>query len=114
LALKLDSQAVVIDSNYIGAIVSLGWANFTLGRYEEAKKLLLKAYNKRDKLPLIEQFSLDFQYASMFQSRTEQIKDMQQILKIEDKDPNYYLILAYIFVSQRRYEESISEFEKHN
>ncbi len=112
LALKLDSQAVVIDSNYIGAIVSLGWANFTIGRYGEAKKLLLKAYNKRDKLPLIEQFSLDFQYASMFQSRTEQIKDMQQILKIEDKDPNYYLILAYIFVSQRRYEESISEFEK--
>jgi tetratricopeptide (TPR) repeat protein len=112
LAIKLDSQAVAIDSNYVGAIVTLSWENFLMGKYEEAKKWLLKAYNKRNKLPLIEQFSMDFQYASMFQTPTEQIKYVQQILKMEDKDPYFYLILAYIFVSQRRYEESISEFEK--
>jgi tetratricopeptide (TPR) repeat protein len=111
-SIKLDSQAVVIDSNFIAAIVTLCWANFSNGKYEYAKKWLLKAYEKKDQIPLIQQIVLDYQYASLFQTPNEQINYLKQIQEIEDNNPYYYLILAYTYVNLDRYDESIPEFEK--
>jgi tetratricopeptide (TPR) repeat protein len=110
-AIKLDSQAVVIDSNFIAATVTLCWENYGVGKFAEAKKWLLKAYNKRDKIPMINQIRLDYHYASLFQSPDEQIKYLMQLKKIEDNNPNYYLLLGYQYVTMYRYNESIPEFK---
>jgi TolB-like protein len=111
-AIKLDSQAVAIDSNFIHAILTLCWENFSNGKYEEACKWLMKAYRKRGQMPPIKQISLDYQYAILFQTPTEQIKCLRQLQKIEDNNPLYYLSLGYQYVNLCRYDESVAEFEK--
>jgi len=111
-AIKLDSQAVAIDSNFVSAIITLCWTNVSYGKYDEATKWLLRAYKKRDQMPLIKQIMLDYQYASLFQTPDEQIKCLRQLLKIEDNNPAYYLSLGYQYVDLCRYDESIPEFER--
>ncbi len=113
-AIKLDSQAVAIDSNFIAANVTLCWENYTIGNYKEATKWLLKAYKKRDQMPQILQLRLDYQYACLFQTSDERIKCLRLLQKIDDNNPNYYLALGYQFVNLSRYDESIPEFEKAN
>jgi len=111
-AIRFDSQAVAIDSNFVAAIVTLCWENFSSGKYEEATKWLLKAYKKRSQMPLINQFELDYQYASLFQTPVEQIDCLRQLQKIEDNNPVYSLSLGYQYVNLYRFDESIPELEK--
>lgn len=111
-SIKLDSQAVAIDSNFVAAIVTLCWGNFSNGNYKKATEWLLKAYKKKDQMPLIENFRLDYQYASLFQTPIEQIRCLRQLQKIDDNNPAYYQALGYLYVSLSRYDEAVSEFEK--
>lgn len=111
-SIKLDSQAVAIDSNFVAAIVTLCWGNFSNGNYEKATEWLLKAYKKKDQMPLIENFRLDYQYASLFQTPVEQIRCLKQLQRIDDNNPAYYQALGYLYVNQSRYIEAVSEFEK--
>jgi tetratricopeptide (TPR) repeat protein len=111
-AIKMDSQAVAIDSNFVDAIITLCWENYSDGNYEKATKWLLKAYKKRDEIPLIQRFRLDYQYACFFQTPNEQIKCLRQLQKIDDNNPVYFRALGYQYVNLCRYDEALPEFEK--
>jgi len=111
-ALRLDSIAVSIDSSFVNAIVTLCWANYNLGKYEEATKWLQAALMKRDKLPLVDQINLDYQYASLYLTPEEQIKYLQQLQKIEDNNPNHSLLLGYTYIYINKYYEALPELEK--
>ncbi|MGE5406462.1 MAG: hypothetical protein ACM3NR_02020 [Methanosarcina sp.] len=111
-SIRLDSQAVAIDSNFVAAIVTLCWGNFSNGNYEKATEWLLKAYKKKDQMPLLENFRLDYQYSSLFQTPVEQIRCLKQLQKIDDNNPKYYQALGYLYVSLSKYNEAVSEFEK--
>ena len=112
VALRLDSIAVSIDSNFVNAIVTLCWANYNMGKYGEATKWLQSAILKRDKLPLVEQITLDYQSASLYQTPEEQIKYLQQLRKIEDNNPKHCLLLAYTYIYINKYDEALPELEK--
>jgi tetratricopeptide (TPR) repeat protein len=111
-SIRLDSQAVAIDSNFVAAIVTLCWGNFSNGNYKKATEWLLKAYKKKDQMPLLENFRLDYQYSSLFQTPVEQIRCLKQLQKIDDNNPRYYQALGYLYVSLSKYNEAVSEFEK--
>jgi len=111
-AIKLDSQALAIDTNFVGSIVTLCWENFSNGNFSEASKWLLKAYKKRDQVPLITHIKLDYQYAMLFQTSEEQLKYLMQLQKIEDNNPKYYMQMAYQYVDLEKFNESIPYFEK--
>lgn len=49
---KFLSQAVTIDSNFTFATLHLAIANGNQGLYEEAKRWCLKAYEKKDQMPI--------------------------------------------------------------
>jgi TolB-like protein/Tfp pilus assembly protein PilF len=111
-AIKLDSQALAIDTNFVGSIVTRCWENFSNGNFAEASKWLLKAYMKRDQVPLITHIKLDYQYAMLFQTAEEQLKYLTQLQKIEDNNPKYYMQMAYQYTDLGKYNESIPYFEK--
>ena len=111
-AIKLDSQAVAIDTNFVGSLVTLCWENLSNGNFTEASKWVRKAYQKRDQVPMITRIKLDYQYAMLLQTSEEQLKYLMQLLKIEDNNPKYYMQIAYQYVDLEKYEESIPYFEK--
>jgi TolB-like protein len=111
-ASRMDSQAIAIDTNFIGAIVTLCWEYYYTGRYDEAAKWLQKAYSKRERLPLAQKIVLDYQYSTFFQTPDEQIKYLRQLQEIEDNNPSYYLLLGYLYISLSKYPEAITELEK--
>jgi len=111
-AKRLDSIAVSIDPDFVSAIISLCWANYGMGNYEEAKKWIETALAKRDKLPLVEQVNLDYHYASFYQTPEEQIKYLQQLQKIEYDNPKHSLMLGFTYIYINKYYEALPELEK--
>lgn len=112
VAFRLDSMAVAIDSNFVDAIITLCWANYNMGKYTEAKRWLQNALQKRDKLPLVQQITLDYHYASLYQTPEEQIKYLDQLQKIEDNNPYHSLSLGYTYIYIHKYDEAIPVLEK--
>ena len=111
-AYKLDSQAISVDSNFVGAMVTFSLENLNLGKFQESIKWMGKAYEKREELPLIQQISLDYQYAALVGTTEEQIKYLSQLQKLEDNNPGYYLLLGYLYVDIFKYDLAIPELEK--
>jgi tetratricopeptide (TPR) repeat protein/TolB-like protein len=111
-ALRMDSQAVALDSNFVAAIVTLCWEYYYSGNYKEAKKWLQKAYRKRDVMPLVQQIGLDYQYSGFFETPEEQIKHIRNLQQIEESNPNYYLLLGYLYIDLFKFNEAIPELEK--
>ena len=50
-AREIVTQAIDIDSNFTCCNIMLAFAYANQGLYEEAKKWVLKAYEKRDQMP---------------------------------------------------------------
>jgi tetratricopeptide (TPR) repeat protein len=111
-AINLLSQAVAIDSNLTFAILHIGWAYSNMGIYDEARKWCLKAYRKRDMMPIFQKTYTNYVYTDFFETPYESIKYLKQLQEIDDHWPHlhYGLGLRYLMVNQ--YDMAISELEK--
>ena len=91
------SKAIAIDSNFYLATVMLSASYSDVGMYNQAKKLCLQVYQKRDLMPLDLQLTIDFLYASLFGTPYEAITSLKQLIEIDDQIPLYYYLLGWAY-----------------
>ena len=111
-AIKLFSQAIAIDTNFVAAYFSLGTSFGNLGMLEEVKKILLKFYGKREQLPILLKTKLNQGYAFCFETPFEEIKYFKQLQEFDDQDAKNYYNLGEAYIRVNQYAKSIPEFEK--
>jgi tetratricopeptide (TPR) repeat protein len=111
-AVQLFSQAIAIDSNFTFAALSLSIANGNQGLYEEAKKWCLKAYNKRDQMPMWQKIWINWVHAIFLETPQEEIKYLKQLKEFDDQFSNSYSNLGYCYNILYQYDKAIPEMEK--
>jgi len=118
-------QAISIDSNFVDALIMLSnsygneflyeMATRSYGTeslYDSAKKYCLKAYKKRDHVPLIEKAYINWIHAIYFETPNEQIIYLKQLLDIDNQNPIVYFNLGNCYYDLEQYDKAIPEYEK--
>ena len=111
-ARNMFSQALAIDSNFILVKLLLSVAYINEGLYEEAKEWDLKAYEKRDQMPIKVKIIADRNHANFYETPLEEIKYLEQYLEIDDKFPGTYYDIGLEYSTLLQYDKAIPEFEK--
>ena len=111
-ACKMYLQAIAIDSNFIEAVLKLSIAYYNLSVYDEAKRWCLRAYEKRDQMPLQLKISTNRVYALLFETRHEEINYLRQLQELDDLLPGTYYSLGYAYSNMFQFEKAIPEYEK--
>ncbi|MCX6226547.1 MAG: tetratricopeptide repeat protein, partial [Bacteroidia bacterium] len=105
-------KALEKDPNFSSAALYLS-ETYNNGRNpEEAKKWCLELYKKRNQLPLAQKIMANWLYATHFESLTESIKYLKQIIEIDDQVPVFHFELGFELQSMNKYDEAIPAFEK--
>jgi TolB-like protein len=118
-------QAIAIDSNFVDAIIMLSnsYGNEfeyeietkTFGDedlYQQAKKWCLKAYGKRDQMPLKERFRTNWIHAIYFETPNEEIIYLKQLLDLDDQNPKFHHSLGNSYYNLYQFDKAIPEYEK--
>ena len=111
-AIKFLSHSIAIDSIFVAAYFSLGTSYGNQGMLEEAAKLVLKFYDKRDQLPIQLKTKLEQCYAYCFETPFEEIICLKQLQEFDDQEPRNYYNLGEAYIRINQYDEAIPEFEK--
>jgi tetratricopeptide (TPR) repeat protein len=106
------SHALAIDSNFIWAAIMLGYAYSSQELYDQAKDVCLSLYKKRDQMPMQLKIWVNFQYSEYFETPNEAIKNIRQLLKIDDQMPNVYYNIGRNYILLYQYDKAIPELEK--
>ncbi|MEA1886317.1 MAG: tetratricopeptide repeat protein [Bacteroidota bacterium] len=105
-------DAIKIDPNFIAANVTLTWNYYNSRKFDQAKKMCLKLYAKRNQMTRYDEAKINYIYAWLFETPWEVIKAVKQLLEIDDQDPSSYYVLGQSYFRLHEYEKSIPEFEK--
>jgi TolB-like protein len=111
-AVKMFSQALEIDSNFIDAAVGLSYSYFNQNSFEEGKKVCLKYYEKRDKMPFQLKILMSFVYSIYFETPHESIACLRQLQNIDDQVPSNYYNIGTFYFEMHQFDKAIPEFEK--
>jgi tetratricopeptide (TPR) repeat protein len=111
-AIKLFSQACDVDSNFILATLMLSMAYGNQQLNDQAKKWILKIYEKRDQMPIKLKILTTWVYAWYFETPYEENKYLRQLLEIDDQLPDVYYQLGNNYIGLTQYDKAIPEFEK--
>jgi len=112
IAVNMLSQALAVDSNFTFATIMLSFAYGNQGFYDQAKKLCLSIYEKRDQMPLQQKIYTNWAYAAFFETPDEETKYIRQFLEIDDQEPLFYFILGESYIKLNQYDRAIPEYEK--
>jgi len=105
-------QALAIDSNFTLATLKLSVAYMNQGLYEESREWCLKAYKKRDQVPLRLKILINRNHAFFFDTPVETVKCLKQLMEIDDKSPNIYYDIGIDYSGMFQFDKAIPEFEK--
>jgi TolB-like protein/Tfp pilus assembly protein PilF len=105
-------QALNSDSGFVAAIFWLSMAYYNQGLYKEGEKYCLKAYEKRDQMPMLEKIIVYYTHACYFETPYEEIKYLKQIIDIDEQLPNFYNDLGLDYETLHQYDKAISVLEK--
>jgi tetratricopeptide (TPR) repeat protein len=86
-AVNMFSQAIAIDSNYAFATIMLSLSYGNQYLYDQAKKWCLKAYKKRDQMPVQYKIWTNWVHAYYFETPYEEIKYLKQLQEFDDQSP---------------------------
>jgi tetratricopeptide (TPR) repeat protein len=111
-AYKMYLQAIAIDSNFIEASLKLSIAYYNEYFYDEAKKWCLRAYKKRDQVPLYLKININRVFALLFETPYEEIKYLRQMQELDDMLPGTYYSLGYAYSQLYQFDNAIQEYEK--
>jgi len=111
-ALNMYRQALAIDSNYTLVILKISVAYMNQGLYEESKEWGLKAYQRRDQVPLKLKILINKNHAFFFETPNEEVKCLRQLLEIDDIFPGTYYDIGLAYMGAYEYDKAIPEFEK--
>jgi tetratricopeptide (TPR) repeat protein len=105
-------QALAIDSNFTLVMLKLSVAYMNQGLYEESRAWGLKAYAKRDQVPLRWRILINKNHAFFFETPYDEVKYLRQLLQIDDIFPGTYYDLGLAYLGLYQYDKAIPEFEK--
>ncbi|MCJ7450081.1 MAG: tetratricopeptide repeat protein [Bacteroidales bacterium] len=111
-ARNMFTQAIAIDSNFTLATLKLSVACMNQGLYEESREWLLKAYAKRDQVPLRLKILLNENYAFFFETPFEVINYLRQLLEIDEMFPGTYYDIGLSYIEMFQYDKAIPALEK--
>jgi tetratricopeptide (TPR) repeat protein len=111
-ACKMYLQATAIDSNFIEAVLKLSISYYNMTANDEAKRWCLRAYEKRDQMPLQMKISTNRVYAILFETPYEEINCLRQLQELDDLLPETYYSLGYAYSNLFQFEKAIPEYEK--
>ena len=111
-AVKLFSQALETDSNFVDATIRLSYAYFNQSLFEEGKRLCLKVYAKRDQMPFQLKLLTNFLYSIYFETPYESITCLRQLQNFDDQVPSNYSNIATFYYQLYQYDKAIPEYEK--
>jgi len=119
------NQACAIDSNFLDAIIMLSnsYANefeYQLVTkssvneflYDQAKKWCMKAYGKRNQMPIKDRFRVNWIFAVYFETPNEEMIYLKQLLDLDDQNPKVHYNLGNSYFTLYQYDKAISEYEK--
>ena len=106
------SKAVSTDSNFFHAINMLALAYGNDNVWDQAKKWSLKAYTRRDQMPVQQKINTDRIYASYFETPQEEIRYLKQLLEFDDQDHVVYYNLGNAYNKLYQFDKAIPEYEK--
>jgi tetratricopeptide (TPR) repeat protein len=105
-------QAIKIDSNFADPYLCITWAYNILGRYEDAKKWYIKAYEKKNLMSTQEKIDADVLHSLLFETLDEAIGHLKQQLEYDDQQPIVYNDLGYSYSALHQYDKAIAAFQK--
>jgi len=111
-AVKLYSQAIAIDSNFLLAASMLPFAYANQGLYVQAKKWCLKVYEKKEQMSMMQKAHTNWMYAFYFETPFEEIKYLKQELEVDNQLPVHYYELGRVYNNLYQYDKSIPVFKK--
>ncbi|MCJ7446828.1 MAG: tetratricopeptide repeat protein [Bacteroidales bacterium] len=111
-AIKMFSQALAIDSNFILMTLRLSVACINEGLWDEARKWSLIAYSKRDQMPIWMKIISNINHAGLFETPFEKLKYMREYLEIDNQFPGTYYDMGLTYNELYQYDKAIPEFEK--
>jgi tetratricopeptide (TPR) repeat protein len=109
---KMYLQAIAIDSNFIEASLKLSIAYYNGSFYNEAKKWCLRAYKKKDLVPLYLKININRVYALLFETPYEELKYLRQMQELDDMLPGTYYSIGYAYSQLFQFDSAIPEYEK--
>jgi AraC-like DNA-binding protein/tetratricopeptide (TPR) repeat protein len=106
------SKSLEADSNFIDAAFGLENAYAYSGNMDGSRKLLIKNFNKRERMNTINQVYASWAYSISFEAPEENIKYLKQLQQMDDQwiKPSYEL--GVIYNSTGQYYNAIAEFQK--
>jgi tetratricopeptide (TPR) repeat protein len=111
-AVNMFSQALDIDSSFTFATLSLSIAYGNQELFEEAKKWCMRAYKKRENMPVWQKSWINWVHSIYFETPNEEIMYLKQLQEIDDQYSNPYSNLGYCYNVLQQYENAIPELEK--
>jgi tetratricopeptide (TPR) repeat protein len=112
-AIKSFLQALAIDTNFNFAALRLASAYNNNGDFGEGKKWCLRAYRKREQMPIQLKLWANRTYAIFFETPYEEIKYYRQLLEIDDQLPMVYYGIGRDYLEELyQFDKAIPEFEK--
>ncbi len=112
-AIKLFSQSIKTDSDFIYAYFWLSLSYGNQGIYDQAKKWCLKVYEKKDQLPFDYQIWANLIYARYYEkSIDEELKYAKQLLDINDHIPLSHWTVGLPYYEMNQFNNAIPELEK--
>jgi len=112
-AIKLFSQSLKIDSNFVYAYfwLSLSYAN--QGSYDQAERWCMKVYEKKEQLPFELKIWANWLYARYHEkSITDELKYAKQLLEINNRIPLTHWTVGLPYYEMNQYDNAIPELEE--
>jgi tetratricopeptide (TPR) repeat protein len=82
------------------------------GLYEESRAWGLKAYARRDQVPLRLRILINKNHAFFFETPYDEVKYLRQLLQIDEIFPGTYYDIGLAYLGLYQYDKAIPEFEK--
>jgi tetratricopeptide (TPR) repeat protein len=112
-AIKLFSDAVKTDSNFVYAYIWLSMAYANQGLYDQAKKWCIKAHDKSEELSFEFKIWVNWIYSRYVEkSAVEEIKFSRQLLEIDDHIPLTHFVVGCAYFELQQFSSAIPELEK--
>jgi tetratricopeptide (TPR) repeat protein len=111
------TKATKEDTNFITAKIALAttYSNWMYNPdvdLNQQKKMMLKLYEKRDKMSTIDRLHVEDGYAQLFQTLFEVININKQLLEIDDQQPSIYGGFGYWYNALSQYDKATEYFKK--
>ena len=111
-AIKMFSQAVAIDTSFTYAVLYNALACLYSTRFNEGFEWCIRAYKKRDKMPVYQNIYTNYVYSRFFETPVESIKYLTQLLNIDNQAPQLWHQLSNRYGSLEQYDKAIAASEK--